>query len=151
MLLLISNYKILPLILLSILIGCVAESSNSRFSESSNSRFYREDMLLKFVNNETDLNGFDEYNLILINASDCGACNVNDIQLIQRHQLYNEGSKTIFLFSQEKAKLLDSIEDSNVEVIYSDANVLGRYGLRLFTTYIFHINHGRIVNWSKLK
>ncbi len=124
----------------------------SRCSESSvgTSSFEREEMLSKFINNEIKISA-DDYNLVLINASDCGACNVKRIAEVQNHQLYNKHKKKYFVFSQNKEELVGAIKDSNVQIVYTDIEMLEKYGLRFFSPYIFTFTNKKLIDFAKIK
>lgn len=131
------------LLLFSLLIACNTPEHNSGFE--------REMMLMKYISNEVNIAKNLDYSLVLVNTTDCGACNKEDILKIQTHPLFMNSEKKLFLFSEQKQEFVDLIDQNEIEVVLADARKLEKYGLRLFSTYIFKIEEGRIVDWAKLE
>lgn len=117
-----------------------------------NASYDRKELLFKYLNKHTNLNTQEEFILVLVNSSDCGACDKGRIQAIQTHQLYNSGIDRVFLFSQKKDDLLNEIVDPTAQIIYAKNDlILRKYGLRSFKTFIFHMKNGDIKAWSMLR
>ncbi|MBL4709660.1 MAG: hypothetical protein JKY48_14600 [Flavobacteriales bacterium] len=141
---LISSYKLTG-VLFFFCLFCSCGVKNDKNS------FDREDMIQRFLLDETTIGNLNEFTLILINASDCGACNIKDIRKIQESLLYDKNRKTFFVFTTEKTDLLKEVIDKDAKIIYTDLDLLERYGLRFFSPYIFHIVQNKIIQWDKVE
>lgn len=131
-------------VILFFLFSCGAEKTTDK------NAFYREDMVLQYIANETEIND-SEYLLALINATDCGACKLKDVQNIQKSFFYNKKIQSYYLFTKKKSDLTNDVANKKDKIIYTDVSVLEKYGLRLFTTYLFHIKKGEIIHWEKFE
>lgn len=125
-----------------LLISCVSKENTTLFE--------REDMLIRYINDKTDLESNKEFSLVLVNSSDCSACNIEDIVDVQKNEIYKRSKQRYFFFTSEKEELLNDLTDSTAEVVFIKMNELDKYGLRFFTTHIFYINESKIVEWDKI-
>lgn len=113
--------------------------------------FFREEMLIKYLNEKTEIEVDNEFVLVLANSTDCGACSKSMIEGIEINAIYSKNLKTHFLFTEEKNWIDSSIKSDKASIHYvGSINELERYGLRFINTYIFLIRGGAIVEWQTI-
>lgn len=136
-------YNLLIIVVVLFLTAC------SNVAEQKSTDYDREDMLFRYLNDHTSINTKEEFILVLINATDCGACNAGALNSVISKLDYDDRLKTIYLFSQPKEELLKQVTEKDAEIQYIDnMAVLQKYGLRYFKPFIFHIKDEKIAAWD---
>ena len=134
------KYKVFLLLIFVSTISC----------NNNKEEFYRERFLFRYLNDHKVITGATEYNLILINSTDCGACSIKSIEKIEKSFSLKNNLKKYILVTDKGAPYLSSLNLSNLELIECKANILEKYGLRFFSTYLFHIKDNEIESWERI-
>ena len=101
------KYKVFLLLIFVSTISC----------NNNKEEFYRERFLFRYLNDHKVITGATEYNLILINSTDCGACSIKSIEKIEKSFSLKNNLKKYILVTDKGAPYLSSLNLSNLELI----------------------------------
>lgn len=135
--------SVLLILLLSSLFG---------FACTNSEPFERSSDLFRYLQKEQnlDIHKKEKVQLLILQVGNCGACTREVLKFVEE-TLPKLPDTTFVLMARNDSTIEANLAKiTNAKVLSDDKQMLGKYGLRYVTDYLFVFEKGEITNWFRL-